>query len=391
MSNKRKDSNKRVLYTGESQRKDGTYMYRYTDIFGVRQCVYAPTLTLLRQKEEAIKRDLQDGIATNGSKITVEELLNLYIKSNRKWKDTTKAMKVYNVDRLKTYPIAKMQVKDVKVSHIKQLMIDMNDSGITRNSLRTYMSILKITFQIAVDDDLIRKNPCSISLDFLPDESRDRNIISYEDEERFLDFISQNVKSDWLHDVLIVLIETGIRVGELCGLTVDNVNLKERTLHVDHQLYRDMKKNSKEELWHISVPKTKNANRNIYLSDRAYNAFSRLLERRNKYSIEPIIDGYKKFLLLDKNKWKLITNSMVRYEMEKAISQFNKAHKDQIPRITPHCCRHTFCTRMAEKGISSNSLQYLMGHAKIATTVDIYTHWNGSLAINEMQQIFQSH
>ena len=388
MAEKRKDSNKRVLYSGESQRKDGRYMYRYTDIFGVRQCIYAPTLAELRQKEQKIKKDLEDGIVVSGGKITVSELLDNYLKSNPKWKDSTRAMKVYNVNKLKTYPLSQMKIKDVRVSHVKQLMISMNESGIKKSSLRTYLNILKLAIQIAVDDDLIRKNPCNISLNFLPNENLDKNILTEEQEAKFLKYIKETSKSDWLYDVLIILLETGLRIGELCGLTLDNIDLKNRVIHIDHQLGKNY--NEKSELWQITSTKTGTSIRDIYITDRAYNSFLNLIERRSKNTtVEPIINGYTKFLLTSNKKWRIVTNSMVRYELNSAITKYNKEHKEQIPHLSPHSLRHTFCTRMAEKGLSSSSLQYIMGHAKIATTMDIYTHWSGSLAINEMERISQ--
>ena len=79
MGEKRKDTKGRVLKTGESQRKDGIYQYRYTDCRGQRQCVYAPTLQELRQKEKAIQKQIDDGIDYEAGQITVIELLEKYI------------------------------------------------------------------------------------------------------------------------------------------------------------------------------------------------------------------------------------------------------------------------------------------------------------------------
>ena len=79
MSEKRKDHKGRILKTGESQRKDGIYQYRYTDCRGKRQCVYSPTLQELRQKEKEIQKQLDAGIDYEAGQITVIELLEKYI------------------------------------------------------------------------------------------------------------------------------------------------------------------------------------------------------------------------------------------------------------------------------------------------------------------------
>ena len=62
MSEKRRDNKGRVLKDGESQRKNGTYDYRYTDIHKKRRCIYAKTLAELHRKESDIQRDLAGGV-----------------------------------------------------------------------------------------------------------------------------------------------------------------------------------------------------------------------------------------------------------------------------------------------------------------------------------------
>lgn len=57
-----------------------------------------------------------------------------------------------------------------------------------------------------------------------------------------------------------------------------------------------------------------------------------------------------------------------------ALGKYNRTFKEELPIITPHICRHTYCTNMAKSGISVKTLQYLMGHADIATTLNVYTH-----------------
>ena len=79
MAERRKDSKNRVLRNGESQRKDGTYMYRYTDVTGKRVCVYARTLEDLRVKEQTIQKELNDGIDYAAGEIIVLDLLKRYI------------------------------------------------------------------------------------------------------------------------------------------------------------------------------------------------------------------------------------------------------------------------------------------------------------------------
>ena len=84
----------------------------------------------------------------------------------------------------------------------------------------------------------------------------------------------------------------------------------------------------------------------------------------------------------------MITYVMITKHLEKAVRLYNDTYpEDKIPRITPHDLRHTFCTRMIEKGLDIKSLQYLMGHSRSSTTMDIYTHWSSEKAVDSMKSI----
>ena len=58
-----------------------------------------------------------------------------------------------------------------------------------------------------------------------------------------------------------------------------------------------------------------------------------------------------------------------------ALAKHNRIYKEQLPKITPHVCRHTYCTNMVKKGMSPKALQYLMGHRDVSTTLNYYTHF----------------
>lgn len=82
---------------------------------------------------------------------------------------------------------------------------------------------------------------------------------------------------------------------------------------------------------------------------------------------------------------------MLSYQWEKkfkyAVEKYNRIYKEELPRITPHICRHTYCTNMAKTGISAKTLQYLMGHSYIGITMNVYTHLKLEDARNELDRI----
>ncbi len=70
-----------------------------------------------------------------------------------------------------------------------------------------------------------------------------------------------------------------------------------------------------------------------------------------------------------------------------SLGKYNRSHKKQLPKITPHICRHTYCTKMARAGISPKALQYLMGHADVETTFNVYTHFKSEDARSELVRL----
>lgn len=89
MAERRKDNKGRVLKENESQRKDGSYDYRWRTSDGKRHSVYAPTLEELREKEQAVFKDKSDGIRTDAQKVTVNDVYDLWVQLKEGLKDNT--------------------------------------------------------------------------------------------------------------------------------------------------------------------------------------------------------------------------------------------------------------------------------------------------------------
>lgn len=104
-----------------------------------------------------------------------------------------------------------------------------------------------------------------------------------------------------------------------------------------------------------------------------YECFERIIERRKKIKTEPVIDGYTGFLFYDKNDMPMVALHWEKY-FKHICEKYNKIYKEQMPKITPHICRHTYCSHMASSGMNPTHLQYLMGHSDIGVTFNTYTH-----------------
>lgn len=392
---KRRDNKDRILRTGESQRKDGRYAYKYTDEFGKPQFVYAWKLVptdktpkgkrddiSLREKEKTILKDLEDGIDTIGKKMTV---CQLYAKKNSlrtKIRRNTEKGRHYLMNILTNDPLGAKSIDTVKLSDAKKWAVRMNDNGYAYKTISNYQRSLKASFYMAIQDDCIRKNPFEFKLsDVLEDTISPKVILTPEQEANMLSFM----KDDWTYrkyyDEVVVLLETGLRISELCGLTL-TLDMKNRVIKIDHQLLRDT-----EIGYYITPPKTKQGEREIPMTEKAYQAFVRILKRRKKAKAEAIvIDGYSDFLFLNSKGLPKVAGNYVGM-LKGLIKKYNKTHEDKLPMITPHSLRHTFCTNMANKGMNPNTLQYIMGHASITMTLGYYAHGSFSSAKAEMERL----
>lgn len=268
MSEKRRDNRNRILREGEYQRTDGRYRYRYIDEDGKEKNVYSWRLDKndptprgkkrelsLREKEKQIQADLFDHIVTRGGNCTVVELVEKYTSLKTGVGHNTKAGYKTVINILNREAFGKQRIDKVRLSDAKAWLIKLQQvDGRGYSSIHSIRGVLRPTFQLAVDDDLIR-----------------------------------------------------------------------------------------------------------------------ILANRVAPKIEPMVDGYAGFLFLDKNDKPMVALHWEKY-LEHIIEKYNKIYRIQMPKVTPHVCRHTFCSNMAKSGMNPKTLQHIMGHSDISVTLNVYTH-----------------
>ena len=394
MSEKRRDNKGRILRTGESQRKDGRYAYKYTDAYGKPQFVYAWKLVAtdktptgkrddksLREKEKEIRKDLDDGIDTVGKKMTV---CQLYAKQNSHKKNVKiggQKSRDYLMGILQDDPLGSRSIDTVKPSDAKEWAIRMSDKGFAFQTISNFKRSLRAAFFAAIEDDYIRKNPFNFTLeDIIEDDREKKQALSPEQVESLLDFAANDPTYKKYVDEIIILLETGLRISEFCGLTT-NLDFAGRMIYIDHQLLRDT-----ENGYYIETPKTKSGGREVPMTEKAYQAFQRVLNARGKAA--PFsVGGYSNFLFLKQDGMPKVAAN-IESAIKGLMKKYNKAHSEQpMPKVTPHIFRHTFCTNMANQGMNPKTLQYIMGHSNITMTLNYYAHADGNSAKAEMERL----
>ena len=368
MSGKRRDHQGRVLRTGESQRSDGRYMYRYTGSKGKRGCIYEMSLERLRQREDDIKRDTLDGIDTLGGEMTVEELVKRYINLKRGWKENTRRGYETSFKRIQSTSLSDQDINHVKLSDAKTWCVMMHDQGYSRSTIEGMQCLLRPAFEMAVEDDLVRKNPFRFKLcTLLPNDAVPRVALTAEQQDQYLRFVRE-YGGDLYYDDIVILLGTGLRVSERYGLTKADIDFEGRCIHICKQLCR-----TSDMPYFITEPKTKTGIRTIPMTDTVFMAFKRVLANRPKHKVETIVDGCGGFIFLDKDKKPRVGMHLQNY-MRLLREHHPWALGGSFPTVTPHVLRHTFCTNMVRLGIDVKSLQYLMGHSSASVTLDVYTH-----------------
>lgn len=395
MSEKRRDNKNRILRNGESQRKDGRYAFKYIDSTGKQQFVYSWKLERtdklpqgkrndisLREKEKMILKDLDDEIVPRGGEMTVVELVRKYILQKTGVRHNIEANYNFVLNIIKKEDFGKKRIDRVKLSDAKAWLIKLQKDGRGYSTIHSVRGVVRPAFQMAVDDDLIRKNPFEFQLaTVVVNDSVTREAITRKQERTFLEFVKNDKHFCKYYDGIYVLFKTGLRISEFVGLTIQDVDLKNRKLNVDHQLQR--KRNME---YVIEDTKTNCGTRVIPMADDVYECFERIISNRKKPKVEPMIDGKSVFLYLDKNDMPMVALHWEKY-FQHICQKYNSIYKVQMPKVTPHVCRHTFCSNMAKSGMNPKTLQYLMGHSDIGVTLNTYTHIGFDDAKEELKRV----
>ena len=365
--------------------KTKRYEYHYKDCFGKARVISSYRLEMtdqlpkgkrssksLREKEAEINAYLENNIDIDGAKLTLLEVVDRYLNSlynRKKLAHNTKVGYNVTVNTLKQYKLGYMEIGKIRPEHCEEWLADMKKKY-RGSSIQTQISLIKRTFEYALDYDYVAKNPFRrITTD--RSDSKKMKALSVEDMNRFLNFCLNDTHSSHCYDMLYVLFWSGLRASELCGLTLDNIDMDNRMIVVDKQL-QCVNHN------HVVLPtKTMNGERIIPMTDGVYESFQRLIKNRYlKGDIEPVCfdeqgNAYEGFVFLATRSRRTIVRGHVEEYLQNCIKRFNNANPDNpIRKFEPHICRHTFATNM--QYLPPKTLQYILGHGNIATTMDNY-------------------
>ena len=391
----RRDSKHRVLRRGESIRANGKYQFKY-HINGKPHFVYSwrleptdpqpvgtkPDLSL-REKEKLIGYDLDNQLDPLGKNITVNELVERYLSTKTGAKNNTKNNYGFVKNLLKKQAFGDLKISKIKTSDAKLFLIKLQQEDKKGYStIKTVRGVLRPAFQMAVDDDVLNKNPFGFELaGVVVNDSVTREAVTKDQMRKFLKFVHDDAVYCKYYEVAYILFHTGMRISEFCGLTLSDIDLENRIINIDHQLQRSSRME-----YIIESTKTNAGTRKLPMTDDVAQCFWAIIEDRETPKHERIIDGYGGFLFTDKNGYPEVAMHW-EHRFKHMLNRYNEIYRVQMPKITPHVCRHTYCNNMAKAGMNPKTLQYLMGHSDIGVTLNTYTHLGLEDAEGELKRM----
>ena len=390
-----KDNKNREIGKGLSQRLDGRYSARFTTKSGKRIEKYFDSLPQARNWLEDAKHDdkhktmlpsfdlmaedivKKDADIPDFSSITVDEWFEFWI--NKLVPDLRgNTLRNYRERyRINIQPVmGKLRIADVKAMHCKKVLLNM-EADYAASTIRQVYITMGTMFRAAVNNDIISKHP----MDGLkpinkPKNRGDIKVLTVEEQEKFLKAAQRSHN----YNQYLLILETGLRTGELIGLTWDAVDFKNRTITIKRTLeYRHSRGT-----WEAGPPKTESSYREIPMTNKVFNILNALYyARKNRYEAETLDQE-----MVYKDK---LTDQMVSFNMKELVfvnfrtgmptknstydtHLYKLCDEAGIKPISMHVLRHSYATRAIERGVNPKTLQKLLGHASLQTTMDTYVH-----------------
>lgn len=392
-----KDLKGKEIGVGFRQRADGRYEARAV-IRGEAVCLYNMNLQKLKKEFREAKDAMNQNLDRQAKLITLSEWFN-------QWFDTYKRpyIKESSAITMKSRfdNVFCKRIGDIKLCEINNMMIQavVNDevrNGRAAYNIRDVAGVLKKCLESAKNNRLIFINPAyEVMLPKVEKSIKGIRFLTREEQLKFLKYCENN----WYYEMFYIMFFSGLRIGEVGGLSWDDVDFEDRSINIHHSLSNIYNKGEK--ILRLVSPKTPNSYRKIPFTADVEKMF---LSQKNKH------DKLKREL---RNRWRAaddlgnlvfvttmgspVTRYIADKETRKIVSDINMdesieaTRENRMPKVfekvTPHSIRHSFCSRCFEAGMHPKVVQALMGHSDYSTTMNIYTHVSESMLKEESRKI----
>ena len=305
MAKSRKDNKGRALRKGETQRKNGSYEFKYNTPEGKRQSIYSKDLLKLREREEKIIKDALDGLNVYvAGYATVNYVFDRYLLTKSELRETTMSNYRYMYDRFIRQGFGKRKIAEIKYSDVlifyQHMLIE---KELQINTLETIHTLLNPTFTMAVRDDVIRKNPCSgVMAEVKKKAGKNpgvRHALTIDQQVAFVEFLKNSVVFYHWTSLFIFLLGTGCRIGETIGIRWEDLDFENRLIHINHSVtyYSREYKEHRACSFAVSETKTDAGVRSLPMVDAVYEVLQEELQIQQENGFnQTVLDGMTGFV-----------------------------------------------------------------------------------------------
>lgn len=356
------------------QRKSGIYSGRYVDRFGERKELYERNLSELKRKLNTAMYDDAMGNNVIDNRITLSEWFESWVEIHKYKVIRNNTERLYKQVFYKHIEpvLGKKKLNDITQLNIKKLLKELDEKGLQYETKNRVRIMLLDMFEKAMIDNYVRKNPCK-GVKVVRDEEKEVRVLSVEEQSDFFECC----KGTFYDNLFVVAVSTGLRQGEVCALTWDDIDLEKKEIHVTKTLLYQELDGDNGKTFHINPPKTKTSKRTVPINRRCEIALKKQFIQRNnimsKRSARPL-KGFENLLFVTRVGTP-ICNQIMSDAIRRIIDEINlyRDELEQFEYFSSRCFRHTFATRCFEAGIQPKTVQAYLGHATLDMTMNLYT------------------
>lgn len=366
------------LGQGISQRKDGRYQARYTNRYGKRITLYAKTVTEIYKKLQ--NSQYEDSNLLNkdkgSSSITLNEWFDIWLQTyKRNCRQTSISNYTVAYKRIGNL-IGHLKINDINLNILQESFNQIKSNESRKKSKKILVDMYNIAVVANIVDKNIAKNINAITSDE-SDNYEERRVMTVEETKLFLKYAK---KQSMYYDLYCFALETGMRIGEIVGLRLSDVDLNKRMIEINQTCTlftcRDKTSDKCNKLvMEFHSTKTKAGKRKIPMTQNVYEILNKRIENHT----------HKSEFIFTNSKGTVIYDTVLRRNIDIVVKHINNDGID-FKKISPHTFRHTFATRAIENGMNPKSLQKILGHANIGITMNLYCHVTDDTLISEMKK-----
>lgn len=323
------------------QKSNGAYSARNVDRFGNRREIYDRNLAELKRKIKAAIYDDVKGNSVADNAITLSQWFKSWIEIH-KYKVIRNNTKMFYTKIFTKHiepTLGKKKLKDITQLNIKSLLKDLDQKGYRYETKNRVRIMLLDMFDKAMIDNYVLKNPCK-GIRLTRDEKKDMRVFSREEQTEFFECC----KGTFYDNLFIVAVSTGLRQGELCALTRDDIDFEKKEISISKTLLYQKLEGDNKKKFHLNPPKTKTSKRTVPISRQCELALKKQYIQRNnimaKKSAKPL-EGFENLLFTTKYGTP-ICDQIIIEAIKRIVDEINlcRDELEQFEMFSPHCFRH---------------------------------------------------